>query len=119
MAKQNNPDPTPAKKDAQVAWHALNAERAMAQLRSSETGLSSDEVARRRQQRSLRQIRHMFHLSGPWASLPVSLIDCVVCQPKLSWHCRLSHQPPRNHCLSLSQPLSDICMGRVSDVTED
>ena len=57
MAKQNNPDPNPSKKDAQVAWHALNAERAMAQLRSSDTGLSSDEVVRRRQQYGPNELR--------------------------------------------------------------
>ena len=57
MAKQNNPDPNASKKDAQVAWHALNAEGAMAQLQSSETGLSSDEVARRMQQYGPNELR--------------------------------------------------------------
>ncbi len=57
MAKQNNPDPNASKKDAQIAWHALNAEGAMAQLQSSETGLSSDEVARRMQQYGPNELR--------------------------------------------------------------
>ena len=57
MAKQNHPDPNPSKKEVQVAWHALNAEGAMAQLRSSETGLSSDEVARRMQQYGPNELR--------------------------------------------------------------
>jgi Ca2+-transporting ATPase len=57
MAKQNNPDPNASKKNAPVAWHALNAEGAIAQLQSSETGLSSDEVARRMQQYGPNELR--------------------------------------------------------------
>ena len=57
MAKQNNPDPNPSKQEVQVAWHALNAENVLTQLRSSETGLASDEVARRMQQYGPNELR--------------------------------------------------------------
>ncbi len=43
----NTPNPGPPESEVQLAWHTLEAEHVVARLGSRETGLSSDEVARR------------------------------------------------------------------------